>query len=60
MENNDSEFRHPPKKKRGRPSRASLNQEAGTSEMETANSYESLTDESIEYHLAKEAVKRKN
>lgn len=59
QDNIESEFRHPPRKKRGRPSKASAGQEPGTSGMETSNSYDSLTDESIEFHIAKESLKRK-
>ena len=59
MEQKNSEFRHPPKKKRGRPSKSSTLQDTEISGMETSNSYESLTDESIEYHIAKESLKRK-
>lgn len=57
MDESNGEFRHPPRKKRGRPSKVTTNQDPG---METANSYESLTDESVEFHLAKEALRRKS
>ena len=52
------EFVHPPKKKRGRPAKHRAI-DPDISGIETANSYDSLTDESIEFHLANEAMKRK-
>lgn len=55
-----SDFVHPPKKKRGRPSKTRLADDSEMSGIETANSYESLTDESVEFHIANEAIKRKN
>lgn len=45
MDKNNGEIRHPQRKKTGN---------------EIDNSYESLTDESIVFHLAKEAIRRKS
>lgn len=55
-----NDFVHPPKKKRGRPSKTRLADDSEMSGIETVNSYESLTDESIEFHIANESIKRKN
>ena len=52
------EFVHPPKKKCGRPAKHRAI-DPDISGIETANSYDSLTDEYIEYHIANEAMKQK-
>ena len=59
MSESSGNFVHPPRKKRGRPAKIRRSEDTEISGIETSKSFESLTDESIEFQNAIDNIRRK-